>query len=112
MRRVLVWTGVAVISLVVGWASYTTVRTLSDTAELSQETVNALVDACETNREPIQTYFKTQLAESTRRGIDYYEQRFPDFPPGELRRLIHKQRQQLRAVVEVYDPTACADQYR
>jgi hypothetical protein len=112
MKRVLMYLGAIALSFVIFLASLTVVRTLDQTAELSQATVSALIDACETSRTPLNKYFSDQLAESESHGIDYYRQRFPDYPPQELRRQIKKQRERLRDVVTVVDPATCADQYQ
>jgi hypothetical protein len=78
----------------------------------SRDLTNALIEACETNRPPQQAFYASQLAESEAHGINYYRQRFPDFPPDELRAAIKKQRDQLRTLVDALDPSGCEEQYR
>jgi hypothetical protein len=112
MKRTLMYLSAIALAAIIFLASLTVVRTLSETADLSQATVDALIAACQNSRTPLNKYFSDQLAESESHGIDYYRQRFPDYPPAELRRQIKKQRERLRAVVTVTDPATCADQYR
>ncbi len=89
---------------------------VSDLAEQNRALVtgtrSALIAACENNRGPLNKYFMNQLAESRGHGVDYYRKLFPDFPPEQLRKSILRQRGQLKSVIAVTDPTACADQYR
>ena len=77
----------------------------------SKDLKTNLISACEENRAPLQVYFGKQLADAQSRDISYYQQRFPDFPPDELRDLIAEQIADLTAVTEVYDPAKCEAQY-
>ena len=71
-----------------------------------------LIESCTVTRVPLHDYFSDQLAESESHSIAYYRERFPDFPTDELRAAITKQRRNLRALVDTFDPGTCADAYR
>ena len=86
--------------------------TAAQTRDLAESTRSALIQACENNRGPLHEYFAGQLHQSESHDLSYYRQRFPGFPPNELRRLIQRQRGNLRDVVSVTNPKACAAQYR
>lgn len=86
--------------------------TLGDNGVTAIELQQRLIAACQDSRTPLQDYFAGQLAESESHSIAYYRERFPDFPPDELRDAIHEQRENLSTLVETFDPGSCADQYR
>ena len=86
--------------------------TAAQTRDLAESTRTALIQACQNNRGPLNDYFARQLKSSLNHDLAYYRQRFPGFPPGELRRLIRKQRDNLRDVVHVTNPDTCASQYQ
>jgi hypothetical protein len=73
----------------------------------AKELQTALIDGCETTREPLQGYFEEQSAktEATPRRF------FPDIPEEEFDRLLAESVARTDKLAETYDPQKCEGQY-
>lgn len=78
-----------------------------DTTEIAAQLQQDLIEACEDSRIPLRDYFQGEIAAT--RATD--PTLFPDIPPEVFSQLLEIKLHRLRGVVEVLDPTDCADQY-
>ena len=76
------------------------------------ELQSKLIAACEANRAPLQVRFRFELRQSEAQSIRQLQDAFPQFPPQQIRASIRAERENLRNLLDAYDPSRCADQYR